>query len=98
MKINLNEWKNARLISNLKTIEGRVAYGHRKPIAPSTDQLIEECPGKKARYWFVNENQAIKIRLYFPFNLNDKIYSLGRDTTFFGVKIIKCQQTSEQEN
>jgi len=87
MKINLEDWQDVELLSEYRRIHGRVAYGYRKPIAPSTEPLIEG--HQRSNYWFINEDQKVKVRLYFPRLRNEEIRAIGRDTKFFRVRIRK---------
>jgi len=83
MRIRLEDWQEVILESRHGNIQGRVAYGCRKPIAPGNAPLVEshsEMQEKGSHYWFVDKTQDTKVRLYFPARI-------GRDSEFFPVKI-----------
>ena len=71
-KTTIDDWINvpALMETPFKKFEGVVKHGIRMPIAPATTPL-KECPpdakeeinGEKPRYWFVDPQQTIKVRL-----------------------------------
>ena len=68
----LEEWINTPLIMDTRygRLDGEIKYGIRFPLRPATNPLVEcelgskdKIEGEKARYWFVNDERGLKIRL-----------------------------------
>lgn len=92
MKQQLEDWLNVPSIMETEygRVEGTVKYGIRLPIKPG-DIPLKECKpeskekvkGETAKYWFVNDNQTIKVRLITKKQEGDKLVGLAYDTVHF---------------
>ncbi len=88
----LEAWLNVPAIMKTRegNLEGTLKYGIREPIKPSTTPLVEcevgskeEIGEEQADYWFVNDDQSIKVRLV-TYRIGDNILDgLARDTKTF---------------
>lgn len=91
-KAKLEEWINIPSVMETRhgTVEGTIKYGIRLPIKPATTPLMEcelgsrdKVSGEKAKYYFVNDEEALKIRLITKSVSDNAITGLAYDNTFF---------------
>jgi hypothetical protein len=96
----MREWINVPSFletSLAQPVEGKMLYGIRRPIRSSTTPLIEceigtreRIEGQKPGYWFVSENQDVKVRLPIIYSVNDNnVKAIGYDTGRLFLAIVK---------
>lgn len=96
--MGIEEWVGIPAVMNTKygVIEGNIKYGVRLPIK-SGMMPLQECEiGSKKKidrsrpaYWFVNENQSLKVRLLIRRVEEDLIKGFGTDSRIFWYNIRK---------
>lgn len=77
-----------------KRVEGTVKFGVRVPMKPGTTPLLE-CPvesrdlvnGQRPGYWFVNDDEAIKVELLSYKPQDETLSGLGQDREVFNYVI-----------
>lgn len=94
----LESWVDIPSVMRTKygDFEGKLKYGIRIPIKPSTTPLIEceigsseRIDGERARYWFVNSDQTVKVKLIAQLVTDNLINGLGYDSKYFVYTIRK---------
>jgi len=100
MRNKLEEWLDVPAIMETchGNIEGTLKYGIKLPLKPGTTPLkeckIASTESIGAHYWFVNENQSIKIRLIRYETHDDKITGVGSDGVSFNYTIRRIENGS----
>lgn len=92
----MQSWIDVPAILEVKSlnekVNGQVQYGVRIPMKPAQTPLVncklsstDRIYGEKPGYWFINNDLAIKVKLYTKKVNNEKgtITGIGRDTSFF---------------
>jgi len=92
----LESWLNVPVTMEAcnKNVEGMIKYGVRLPIRSALIPL-QECDvdskekieGEKPAYWFVNDEKALKIKLFIYKIKNGEIKGIGKDSDIFKYKI-----------
>ena len=92
----LENWLNVPAIMRIRKDEfvGILKYGVRIPMKSSTTPLQEYEVGSRERvygvkpgYWFVSEDESIKVRLITAREKEDELKGIGRDSSFFKYSI-----------
>lgn len=91
---SIEDWINVPAVLEAlgKKIEGTVKFGIRLPMKPGTVPLEEnnnKFNGLKGDYWFVNEDQSIKVKLLTYKTNEDEIQGYGYDIEKFEYKLRK---------
>jgi hypothetical protein len=79
-----------------ESVSGTIKFGVKLPGRPGTTPLVE-CPtnsqkeieGQKPRYWFVNDEQSIKVRLDSYAIREHEIAGIGYDIETFKYVLIR---------
>lgn len=90
---SIEDWLNVPAVLEAdesgKRVRGVVKFGVRLPMKPGTVPLEEnktKFNGLKGDYWFVNEDQSIRVRL-LTYTIEDEIQGYGYDIEKFKYKI-----------
>jgi len=97
-KQRLEDWINVPVIikTTQGSAEGMIKYGVRLPMRPGTTPLHEceldsreKVEGQKPGYWFVNDEKALKIKLFTHSVIGGTISGIGYDTCIIKYNITK---------